>query len=377
MDGSRGAGKEAERSKQATANVESGPIAKPRSELLEKLAPIALVSAVLLVGFLTLSPFLPAILWGAVLAVAVAPLHQKLLAAIGNRRALAAAITGTGLSLCFIVPAIGIARALAAFLPSALNWIERVALDGLERPPEPVLNLPLVGESIAELWHSLGTDVSSVATHFRDELKTVLVWLAYEAEVFGVFILEFAIGIILAVALVYHFDRVAKLSQKFFDRLGGTFAQRMAALSVRTTRHTVIGVLGAALAQTLVATFSYVVAGVPGWIIWAGITFILSLIQIGPALVFIPISVWLWTQGELGMAIFVLVWGLVVVNLVDNIVRPWLVSKGAQIPAILAFLGALGGLVEWGLVGVFLGPVVVAVCYEMILKWIEPDTLPH
>ena len=91
MDGSRGAGKEAERSKQATANVESGPIAKPRSELLEKLAPIALVSAVLLVGFLTLSPFLPAILWGAVLAVAVAPLHQKLLAAVGNRRALAAA----------------------------------------------------------------------------------------------------------------------------------------------------------------------------------------------------------------------------------------------------------------------------------------------
>jgi len=377
VDGSGGVGKKAERSKQASANVESGPIAKPRGELLERLAPIALVSAVLLVGFLTLSPFLPAILWGAVLAVAVAPLHQRLLAAIGNRRALAAAITGIGLSLCFIVPAIGIARALTAFLPSALNWIEGIALDGLNRPPEPVLNLPLIGESIAELWRSLGTDLSSVATHFRDELKTVVVWLAYEAEVLGIFVLEFAVGIILAVALVYHFDRVAELSQKFFDQLGGTFAQRMAVLSVRTTRHTVIDVLGAALAQTLVATFSYVVAGVPGWIIWSGITFILALIQIGPALVFVPIFIWLWAQGQLGMAIFVLVWGLVVVNLVDNIVRPWLVSKGAHIPAILAFLGALGGLVEWGLVGVFLGPVVVAVCYELILKWIEPDTLPH
>ena len=377
MDEPSGAGEKTKRSKQATAQEGSRPIAKPRGELLEKLAPLGLVFAVLLVGFLTLSPFLPAILWGTVLAVAVAPLHQKLLAATGNRRALAAAITGIGLSLCFIVPAIGIARALAAFLPSALNWIEGVALDGLNRPPEPVLNLPLIGESVADLWQSLGTDLSSVATHFRDELKTVLVWLAYEAEVLGVFVLEFAIGIVLAVALVYHFDRVAELSQKFFDRLGGTFAQRMAALSVKTTRHTVVGVLGAALAQTLVATFSYVVAGVPGWIIWAGVTFILSLIQIGPALVFVPISVWLWTQGETGMAIFVLVWGLVVVNLVDNIVRPWLVSKGAHIPAILAFLGALGGLVQWGLVGVFLGPVVVAVCYEMILKWIEPDTLPR
>lgn len=348
----------------------------PRGELIEKLAPLGLVFAVLLIGLLTLYPFLPAILWGAVLAIAVAPLHQKLLLSVGNRRALAATITGIGLTLCFVVPAIGIARALASFLPSALNWVERVALADLGDPPEPVLNLPLVGESIAELWRSLGTDISSVATHFGDELKALLVWFAYEAEVLGIFVLEFAIGILLAVALVYNFDRIAELSDKFFDRIGGTFARRMALLSVRTTRHTVIGVLGAALAQTLVATLSYVIAGVPGWIIWAGITFILSLIQIGPALVFVPISIWLWTQGELGMAIFILVWGLVVVNLVDNIVRPWLVSKGAHIPAILAFLGALGGLVEWGLVGVFLGPVVVAVCYEMILKWIEPDTLP-
>lgn len=348
-----------------------------KSELIEKLAPLGLVILVLFVGLLTLYPFLPAILWGVVLAIAVGPLHQKLLASIGNRRMLAATITGIGLTLCFVVPAIGIARALASFLPSALNWVEKVALAGVDHPPEPVLNLPVIGESIAELWRSLGTDISSVAAHFREELKTVLVWLAYEGEVFGIFVLEFAIGIILAVALVYNSDRVAELSHKFFDRLGGTFARRMAVLSVKTTRHTVVGVLGAALAQTLVATFSYIVAGVPGWIIWAGITFILSLIQIGPALVFVPISIWLWTQGQLGMAIFVLLWGLVVVNLVDNIVRPWLVSKGAHIPAILAFLGALGGLVEWGLVGVFLGPVVVAVCYQMILKWIEPDTLPR
>lgn len=377
MEGPSGTRKKTKRANQTTTRGVSRLIATPKGELIEKLAPLGLVFAVFFVGFLTLSPFLPAILWGAVLAIAVAPLHQKLLAFIGNRRVLAATITGIGLSLCFVVPAIGIARALASFLPLALNWVERVAISGLDHPPEPVLNLPLFGESIADLWRSLGTDVSSVATHFRDELKTVLVWLAYEAEVLGIFVLEFAIGIILAVAIVYNFDRVAELSHKFFDRLGGTFARRMALLSVRTTRHTVIGVLGAALAQTLVATFSYVVAGVPGWIIWAGITFILSLIQIGPALVFVPISIWLWTQDELGMAIFVLLWGVVVVNLVDNIVRPWLVSKGAHIPAILAFLGALGGLVEWGLVGVFLGPVVVAVCYQMILKWIEPDTLPR
>lgn len=349
----------------------------PKFDLIEKLAPLGLVLAVLLIALLTLYPFLAAILWGVVLGIAVAPLHQKLLTFLGNRRKLAAIITGIGLALCFVVPAVGIARALAAFLPSALNWVERVALSGLGSPPEPVLGLPLIGEAAAQFWHSLGTDISGVASHFQDELKTLLVWFMYEAEVLGVFVFEFAIGVLLAVIFVYNFNRVADLAEKFFDRLGGTSARRMAALSVRTTRRTVIGVLGAALAQTLVATFSYVVAGVPGWTIWAGITFILSLIQIGPVLVWLPMSIWLWSQGQPEMAAFVFIWGLLVVNIVDNIVRPLLVSKGTQVPATLAFLGALGGLVQWGLVGVFLGPVVVAVCYEMILKWIESDTTPH
>lgn len=376
MAGRGGSSKSSQRAGLTATSAGSAPD-RAKGELIERLAPLGLVLAVLFVGLLTLFPFLAAILWGVVLAIAVAPLHQRLLVSLGNRRGLAATITGIGLGLCFVLPAIGIARALASFLPSALNWVERVALAGLGTAPEPVLNLPLVGKSLADLWHSLGTDLSTVATHFGDELKALLVWVAYEAEVLGIFVFEFAIGVLIAAVLVYNFDRVAELSQKFFDRLGGGFAQRMAALSVVTTRQTVIGVLGAALAQTLVATFSYVIAGVPGWIIWSGVTFILALIQIGPALVFVPMSIWLWTQGQTGMAIFILVWGLLVVNLVDNIVRPWLVSKGTHIPAILAFLGALGGLVEWGLVGVFLGPVVVAVCYEMILKWIEPDTLPH
>ncbi|WP_083240494.1 AI-2E family transporter [Methyloceanibacter methanicus] len=346
-------------------------------ELIERFAPLGLVLAVLFVGLLTLYPFLPAILWGIVLGIAVAPLHNRLLGRLGNRRALAAVLTGFGLVLCFVVPALGIATALASFLPSALNWVERVALAGLGKPPDPILKLPIVGESAAELWRSLGTDLSSLATHFGDEIKAILVWFAYESEILGIFVFEFAIGVILAALLVYNFDRVSELSHKFFDRLGGTFARRMAVLSVQTTRQTVIGVLGAALVQTLFATFSYVVAGVPGWIIWAGIVFVLSLIQVGPALVFIPMSIWFWAQGQPGMAIFIFLWGVVGVALVDYVVRPLLVSKGTHFPAILAFLGAMGGLIEWGLVGVFLGPVVVAVCYEMILKWIEPDTLPR
>jgi predicted PurR-regulated permease PerM len=144
---------------------------------------------------------------------------------------------------------------------------------------------------------------------------------------------------------------------------------------VTVTRQTVLGVLGAGLAQTLVATFSYIVAGAPGWVILAGITFVLSLVQIGPALVWGPMSIWLWLSDRTGMALFVFFWGLVVVNLTDNVVRPLLVSKGSDLPAFLAFLGAIGGLMAWGVVGVFVGPVIVAVVHQLVLKWLEPEAL--
>jgi len=216
-----------------------------------------------------------------------------------------------------------------------------------------------------------------MASHFKDELKTILLWLLQEAELLGVFVFEFAIGVIMAMILVYRAGDVSEFASRFFDKLGGQFATRLAVHSVVTTRLAVRGVLGAALAQTLVATFSYVVAGVPGWIVWAGVTFILSLIQIGPVLVWLPMSLWLWTQDNTYMALFVFLWGLIVVNLIDNIVRPMLVSKDSDMPATLAFLGAVGGLMQWGVVGVFLGPVIVAVGYELVLKWVNPDTLPE
>jgi predicted PurR-regulated permease PerM len=348
----------------------------PHLTLIERIIPIALLIGFLLIAFMTLYPFLPAILWGAMVAIAIEPRYRWLVDRLRGRNKSAAWLTGLFLALLFIVPMIGLARALLAFLPDALSWIEGQSLAATLPPPERLDQIPAIGPHISAIWQSLFSDASGVATHFGDELKVVLLWALQEVEVLGVFVFEFGIGVILAVLLVYRAERITELSGKFLDRIGGHFAQRLAAHSVVTTRQAVRGVLGAALAQTLVATFSYVVAGIPGWIIWAGLTFILSLVQIGPVLIWLPMSIWLWASDQTLMALFVFFWGLVVVNLTDNIVRPLLVAKDSDMPASLAFLGAVGGLLEWGVVGVFLGPVIVAVAYELILKWIEPDTLP-
>lgn len=345
--------------------------------LIEKLLPLGLLFAVLFIATLTLYPFLPAVLWGCMLAIAIEPRYRWLVGRLGDRQLLAACLLGLFLMLCIVVPAIGLARAMLAFLPDALNWLERISTAGGDIPIGNLHELPAVGPHIQELWSDIFSDAAGAARHFEQELKTVFLWVLHEAEVLGVFVFEFAIGILLAMILVYRSERVSEIASKFFHKIGGTFAQRLAVHSVFTTRQAVRGVLGAALAQTLVATVSYVIAGVPGWMIWAGVTFVLSLIQIGPVLIWLPISIWLVTNDQIAMAAFVFLWGLIVVNLTDNIVRPMLVSKDSDLPASLAFLGAVGGLFEFGVVGVFLGPVIVAVAYELVLKWLEPDTLPE
>jgi predicted PurR-regulated permease PerM len=348
----------------------------PHTSQIERLLPLGLTLGVIVLATLTLYPFLPAILWAVMVAIAIEPSFNKLAARLDGRRLLAAWLMGLGLMLAILVPAIGLARTLLALLPDALNWLERLANYTQHVGPGSMQDVPALGPILGKFWEEMFQDTTNMATHFRDELKTVLLWLVQEVELVGVFVFEFAIGIILAMILVYRAERVTGLATTFFDRVGGRFALRLAAHSVVTTRIAVRGVLGAALAQTLVATFSYVVAGVPGWIMWAGVTFILSLIQIGPVLVWLPMSLWLWTQDQTYMAAFVFLWGLIVVNVTDNVVRPMLVSKDSDMPASLAFLGAVGGLMQWGVVGVFLGPVIVAVGYELVLKWLEPDTLP-
>jgi predicted PurR-regulated permease PerM len=127
--------------------------------------------------------------------------------------------------------------------------------------------------------------------------------------------------------------------------------------------------------QTAVAAFAYWLVGAPHWPLLAFATFLLGLLQTGPVLVWLPLSIWLWVEGQTGMALFLAIWGLIVVGLSDNLVKAAVVARGADLPAILVFLGAVGGLLVWGIVGVFLGPVILALCLELMQWWlgVEPD----
>lgn len=343
-------------------------------EWVERTLPLLLLLTLLLLGFTTVQPFLPAILWGLFLSVSLRPLYDRAVVALGGRRGLASIGTGLLLTFVLVLPIFGLSRSMIAFIPEALTWFNEqgMPLISSDQPRAPVDGDLLSGE-ITALWTALLEDLRVIRDHFQVELKPAAFWAIREGRLVGVFLAEFALGVLLATILLHRAEPLSRATFTMLHRVGGDYAAELCHNAVVTIRSTVLGVLGSAAAQTAVASIAYHIVGVPHWPVLALLTFVLGLVQIGPILIWLPIAIWLWSNGAIGLAVFMAVWGLLVVGVVDNVVKSWVLARGAHIPAILALIGAIGGLMTWGVVGIFLGPVILAVCYQILLKWLGDE----
>lgn len=338
-------------------------------DLIEAALPLIVLLTLFFLAYNTLEPFLPALVWGVILAVALKPSHDALLRRLGGRRGIATALLTLAMTIVLIVPMLGLSQALLAFLPELLRWgTEQTAALAPNETAAPTLPLPSSPETI---WGAIRDDVNFIRGHFEDEIRPVVFWLISEARLVGTFVFEFALGVILAAVLLHRSSPVGTAFLNLAERVAGPIAHSIASSAVVTIRSTVFGVLGSAFVQTALASASFWFVGAPHWPVLAMITFILAMIQIGPILVWVPLSIWLWGDGETVLAIALIAWSIGVVGLSDNLVKMVMVSRGADIPSILAFLGALGGFLTWGIVGLFLGPVVIAVCYQITLLWLR------
>ena len=153
------------------------------------------------------------------------------------------------------------------------------------------------------------------------------------------------------------------------ERLAGERGQRLTKVAGDTVRGVIFGILGTALVQAVVAAIGFWIAGVPAVVLLAVLTFFFAVIPYGPPLVWVPASIWLYTEGKIGMCIFMLIWGMAVISTVDNFLRPYLISQESKTPFALIFCGVIGGALAFGLVGVFLGPILLAIGYRLIAEW--------
>jgi predicted PurR-regulated permease PerM len=340
------------------------------------------VLAAVVVGFLllataiTLKPFLPAILWAIVLAITAAPLHGWIEKRMPKWPGTAATLTAFILVLIFVIPAIGLTRAIIAYTPGVLAWVDAVSSNGVSLAPASIKGIPWVGDFLSRNWELIAGEGRSYIAHFRADIEGWIVWALQEVENVGLFMFEIALGVVLSGVFLAHRRNLSAFSHAFFERIGGAFGLTLMRKAVVTTRSTVRGVVGSAVAESIVATFAYFIAGVPAWLLLGGLTFFAALVQIGAPLVWVPVAIWLVASNEPGWAVFVVVWGVVVVYSVENLSRPLLAGRAAHLPGLLIFVGVLGGLFAWGLIGVFLGPVILAVAYELIWEWFISEPAP-
>ena len=326
---------------------------------------LALVAGCLIV----LRPFVSALLWALVLSFTSWPIYRRLLSLLGNRRTLAALAMTLGMVLILLLPFLIVGMTLADNVKELTAATRHWIASGPPAPPEWLAKVPVVGAQTTEYWRTLAADTAKLWEEAQRFIEPVSLWLLKIGLALGAGVVELALSIFIAFFLFRDGVHLGQRLSAAIDRIGGERGGHLLTVAGKTVRGVVYGILGTALAQAVVAGIGFVIAGVPGAALLALLTFFASVVPIvGTALVWLPAAVWLFHLGSTGWGIFMLIWGFGVANL-DNIVKPWLISQGSDMPFILIFFGVLGGALAFGFIGVFLGPTLLAVGYRLVEEW--------
>lgn len=335
--------------------------------LLTQILLLALIGACLWV----LAPFISALFWAAVLAFASWPVMRMLTAKLGGNISLAASILTAGWVLLFAIPLVWLGFNIADYIREGTEVIRDLRITGM--PPEPAWlpKVPLVGEQLHEMWTTLDEEGPALFSAVKPYMGMTGNWLLGRSATIAGGMLELTLSLFLVFFFYRDGQRLAIFVRALVHRLLGSRTDYYIDLVAGTVRRVVNGVIGTATAQAFVAFIGFWIAGVPGALLLTGLTFMLSLIPMGPPLVWIPAVTWLVFQENYSMAVFMAVWGFVVISSVDNILKPYLISRGGNLPLIVVLIGVFGGLIAFGFMGLFLGPTLLAVAYSLLSEWIS------
>jgi predicted PurR-regulated permease PerM len=318
-----------------------------------------------------LLPFLAAAVWAAMIVVATWPLFRSLESWLGNRRPPAVAIMSIGLLLLLALPLWLAIETIYTHSGQLAEAGKSFAADGLPPPPDWVKTVPLVGERAATAWLQLDASgikglVNEVTPYGADAGK----WVLARVGGFGGLLIQFLLVVTIAAILYSSGESGARLARRFGRRLAAERGENSVILAGQAIRGVALGVGVTAVVQTVLGGLGLAVAGLPFASLLSAVMLILCIAQIGPMLVLLPAVGWMYWTGDSGWATALLVWSVIVGSL-DSFLRPMLIKRGADLPLLLIFAGVIGGMLSFGLVGIFVGPVVLAVTYTLTLAWIE------
>lgn len=340
-----------------------------KASLLRVVVGLAAIILVFLLGIMVISPFLPAIMLALILALATWPAFRWLERKLNHRPVLAASIMTSLLGVFFLIPLIFLGATLVdgfrGFLEATTSAFRNQPVD----TPDWARSLPFIGDYADSLWSEFVTDKNRIPALLQEHSGDITQWLLAFSTTIGRGVLDLLLSVIVAFFMFRHGAQTAVRLRILIENFGGSKAVRLLNVSTATLIAVIYGVLGTAVVQGVAAAVGFWITGIPGAPFLGFVTFILSLIPGGPPFVWIPATMWLISENEVGAAIFLGIWGLLIISGVDNILRPYFISLGSDLPILLVLMGVVGGILAFGFIGLFVGPTLLAIAYNIILEW--------
>ena len=343
---------------------------EPRRELARVTLGVLTLVLLILGSLWILRPFLGAVIWATMVVVATWPMLQGLQRRLWNRRSLATAAMTSALLLVFVVPLSLAIVTIVSESDRLIGWGKRLADLRMSQPPEFVTSLPIIGTKITAAWEqAVASGAEGLIAKVTPYADSIVRWFVAEVGSLGFLIVQFLLTVVLAAVMYASGEGAADTVRRFGRRLAGERGDNAVVLAGQAIRAVALGVGVTAIVQSVLGGIALAIAGVPFSGLLTAVMFMFCIAQLGPTLVLVPAVIWTFWSGDTGWGIFLLLC-TVVVGTMDNFLRPILIRRGADLPLLLILAGVIGGLLAFGLVGIFVGPVVLAVAYKLLGDWI-------
>ena len=331
---------------------------------------VVFIGLLIVASLWILRPFVAATVWAVMVVVATWQVMLALQRQLGGRRWLAVTIMTLAILLMLVVPLVLAVTTIVDHAADIADWSKSVASRQVPPPPEWVAGVPLVGPRVATQWRELAaTPPEELAARATPYIRTAVQWFASQAGGLALMLLHFLLTVIITAILYATGETAVKGIRRFAQRLAGGRGDDSVVLAGQAIRAVALGVVVTAIVQSAAAGIGLVVAGIPYAAVLTAVIFLLCIAQLGPLLILGPAVAWLYWTGDATWGTALLVW-TVLVGALDNVLRPVLIKRGADLPLLLIFAGVIGGLIGFGILGLFVGPVVLAVTYRLLESWI-------
>jgi predicted PurR-regulated permease PerM len=339
-------------------------------ELARTTLGVLFIGALLVGSIWVLRPFLAALVWAATLTIATWPILIWLQRRLWNRRGLAVVVMTLALLLVVVVPLIAAVLELVAQQARIAEFVQSLSTVDWRTPPGWLATVPMVGDNLVSAWSQLGrTGLSELFARLTPYIDDVVTWLLRQLGNVGLMVVHVLLTLAIAAWMYASGESIAGWWRRFGRRLAGERGVQAVALSGQAIRGVAMGVVVTAVVQSVLGGIGVAIAGVPAAGALTAVMLILCIAQLGPLLVLLGATAWVFYTGDTAWGVFLLVWSIVV-GTIDNVLRPVLIRRGADLPLLLILAGVIGGMFAFGLIGIFIGPVILAVTYTLVDNWI-------